>query len=164
MATHPRHHSRGGAAATALFLEIFRLDRELMGAVDALISDLGLTGARWQVLGAIALAGVSLPVAHIARNMGQSRQSVQRVVDDLAAQGLVDFAANPHHRRAKLVVLTAAGRTAYEAAMARQAPWVNRLAADLDPPEIDAAFRVLRAFRRVLERRPPAETVDPSRP
>src|SRR5947208_9580394 len=49
--------------------------------------------------------------AHIARQMGLTRQSVQRTVDLLAADGLVAFADNQHHRRAKLVDFTPRGST-----------------------------------------------------
>src|SRR5271166_4204772 len=93
-------------AISELILEVFRLNGRLLEAGDALVADIGLTSARWQVLGAVALSAVPLPVAHIARNMGLARQSVQRLVDEMLADGLVRHAPNPHHRRAKLVLLT----------------------------------------------------------
>ena len=130
-------------ALTELMLEIFRLNGRLLNSGDRLVADIGLTSARWQVLGAIALAGNRLPVAHIARNMGLTRQAVQRVVNELAAAGLLDFAPNPYHRRAHLVVLTAQGTDAYRAAMDRQAPWARQLAQALDEQEIRRATRVL---------------------
>ena len=148
-------HSPAGAAATALILETFRFHGALILAGDALTADLGLTSARWQVIGAIALAREPLPVAQIARNMGRARQSVQRVANELVAGGLLAFAANPNHRRAKLVRLTDAGRTAYRATVARQVPWANDLAADLAPDAIEAALRVVRAMRQRLEETDP---------
>jgi DNA-binding MarR family transcriptional regulator len=140
-----------GEALTELFLAVFRLNGRLLAGGDRLVADLGLTSARWQVLGAVALAGTSLPVAHVARNMGLTRQAVQRLVNELAADGLVAFAPNPHHRRARLVRLTATGEDAYRAATDLQAPWVNRLAAGLDVWEIEAARRVAQALIRRLE-------------
>jgi DNA-binding MarR family transcriptional regulator len=115
------------------------------------VADLGLTSARWQVLGAVALAWTPLPVARVARNMGLSRQAVQRLVNDLAAGGLVEFAPNPYHRRARLVRLTAAGEHAFRAADDRRAPWVDRLAGDLDARDVGVALRVARALIRRLE-------------
>src|SRR5450631_744716 len=100
-------------AVTELVLEVFRLNGEILASGDELVGDIGLTSARWQVLGAIALAPNPLPVAHLARNMGMARQSVQRLVDDMKAEGLVDHALNQHHRRAKLVVLTEKGEIAF---------------------------------------------------
>src|SRR5580692_5638576 len=104
-------------ALTQLIIETFRLNGRLLAAGDALVADLGLSSARWQVIGAVGLAAAPLPVAQIARNMGLTRQAVQRVVNDLGRMGLVRHAPNPHHRRAKLVLLTAAGRAAYAAAL-----------------------------------------------
>jgi len=138
-------------ALTELMLEVFRVNGRLLTSGDRLVADIGLTSARWQVLGAIALAGNRLPVAHVARNMGLTRQAVQRVVNELAAAGLVDFAPNPYHRRAHLVVLTASGSDAYRAAMDRQAPWARQLAQALDKDEIRLAARVLRSVVQQLE-------------
>ncbi|WP_245293223.1 MarR family winged helix-turn-helix transcriptional regulator [Mongoliimonas terrestris] len=137
-------------AITDLVLETFRLNGALLASGDALIADLGLTSARWQVLGAIAYAPQPLPVAHIARNMGLTRQAVQRLVNEMAADGLLDMAPNPHHRRAKLVILTAAGHAVFEAAMARQKPWAEALGRDLTAADIDGARRVLAALRSRL--------------
>jgi DNA-binding MarR family transcriptional regulator len=138
-------------ALTELVLEVFRLNGRLLTSGDRLVADMGLTSARWQVLGAIALAGNRLPVAHIARNMGLTRQAVQRVVNELAAAGFVDFGPNPYHRRAHLVVLTAQGSNAYRAVMHRQVPWASRLAQGLDEHEIRLATRVLRTLVQRLE-------------
>lgn len=96
-----------------LALEVFRLNGALIAAGDALTAPLGLTSARWQVMGAVAEARGGLPVAGIARNMGLVRQSVQRVADDLVAEGILRFAPNPHHRRARLVQLTARGEALF---------------------------------------------------
>lgn len=137
-------------ALTDLVLDVFRLNGALLAEGDALVLDLGLTSARWQVLGAIALSPVRLPVAHIARNMGLTRQAVQRVVDDMRADGLVQLEPNPHHRRAMLVIMTEQGEAAYAQAGARQERWAGKLAADLSPLAIEAASTLLRTLRQRL--------------
>lgn len=138
-------------AFTKLVLEIFRLNGELIEVGDALVDDIGLTSARWQVLGAIALATQPLPVAHLARNMGLARQSVQRIVDDLKKDGLVLYAPNQHHRRAMLVLMTAAGKAAYEVAMKRQKKWADSIVTGLSPQVMDTARNTLVELRRRLE-------------
>ncbi len=138
-----------GTAFTGLILEIFRVNGLLLAAGDRLTGDLGLSSARWQVMGAID--GAPLPVAQIARNMGLTRQAVQRVANVVAEAGLVEFAENPDHRRAKLVCLTAAGRAVLEAINQRQIEWSNRLAERQDVAEIEAALGVMQSFRRRLE-------------
>src|ERR1700687_2833621 len=124
------------AAITDLIVEIFRLNGRLLAAGDALVADVGLTSARWQVLGAMALSPVPLPVAQIARNMGLTRQAVQRLVNEMERDGLVQFAPNPHHQRAKLVLLSSQGKTAFAAAMRRQGPWADDLATGLSGKQI----------------------------
>jgi DNA-binding MarR family transcriptional regulator len=152
MKTKQADSTPAGAALTELMLETFRLNGRLLAAGDRLVAPIGLTSARWQVLGAVALAGQPLPVAYIARNMGLTRQAVQRVANELAADGLIDFADNPHHRRARLVTLTAAGNKAYTSAMTRHTNWSNALGEHLIPRTISGALRVMRALRSALER------------
>jgi len=134
---------------TELVLEIFRMNGLLLAVGDRLTRELGLTSARWQVLG--ALVDGPLTVAQIARNMGLKRQSVQRLVDVLSEQGILIFEDNPHHRRAKLVLLTEAGRSKYEQISEIQARWVNSVSGDLDVKELDAAVALLRDIEVQLQ-------------
>jgi DNA-binding MarR family transcriptional regulator len=133
-----------------LVLSVFRLNGQLIDAGNRLVLDIGLTSAWWQVLGALDLSPVPLPVAHIARNLGLARQSVQRVADLLAEKGLVQFEANPHHQRAKLVVLTQRGRAAAKSAEERQRPWARELAAGLSLERISTTLDVLTHMNKHL--------------
>jgi DNA-binding MarR family transcriptional regulator len=134
-----------------LILEVFRLNGRMLAAGDALTAPLGLSSARWQVLGAIALSPIASPVAHLARNMGLTRQAVQRVANELASAGFVTWRDNPHHRRAKLLVLTEKGAAAFEKAMALQRPWLEALTKGLDAGLVAQAHDVLRTLRQRLE-------------
>lgn len=145
-------------ALTDLILETFRLNGRLLAAGDALVADAGLTSARWQVLGAMALSPVPLPVAHVARNMGLTRQAVQRLVNEMERDGLVRFMPNPHHQRARLVILTPRGKAAYDAAMKRQEPWARSLVNRMSAERIAAAAVTLRTIRQRLDERPERET------
>lgn len=148
--THP-DHTREGASLTELILEVFKLHGRLLSAGDQLVASLGLTSARWQVLGAIAMAGAPQPVANIARNMGLTRQAVQRVVNELDAEGFLTLTPNPHHQRAKLVVLTKSGAKAFHDAAKRQAPWANQLARRISARDIRASLGVVREIATRLE-------------
>ena len=141
-----------------LVLEIFRLNGRLIAAGDALVAEIGLTSARWQVIGAIALQPVPATVAHVAHAMGLTRQSVQRIADELEKAGVVAFRPNPRHKRAKLIALTAKGIALNRAAMARQRPWAKRLAAGLDRAELEAARDILARLRVRLEETPQSES------
>jgi len=83
--------------------------------------------------------------------MGANRQNVQRIVNDLVQDGLLEFQPNPHHRRAQLVLLTEAGKAAFDQALKLQAPWINELAQGLEVDEIQATHRVLNQLRNRLE-------------
>lgn len=152
-----RQRHAAGSAVSLLILDVFRLNGRLLAEGDRLVADLGLTSARWQVLGAIALAPTPQPVAWIARSMGLYRQGVQRIANELAEEGFVAFADNPHHRRAKLVTLTAKGRSACAAADRLQKPWVNALGKGLSAGDLATTRRVLTILRERLDEMAPAE-------
>ena len=105
-----------------LIVEVFRLNGLLLATADRLVSKFGLTGARWQVLGAIVKLGVPETTARLARNMGLTRQSVQRVVNEMVSEGMLTFEENPHHKRSKLVIMTPKGERAFERALELQGP------------------------------------------
>lgn len=140
-----------GEALTRVVLDLFRLTSLLLTAGDRLVAGLALTSARWQVLGAVIAAGQPLPVAWLARNLGANRQNVQRIINDLEKEGLVTLEANPHHRRAQLVVLTDKGEQTFDAAMRLQAPWIDRLAGGISMKDLQTFHRVIVALRDNLE-------------
>jgi DNA-binding MarR family transcriptional regulator len=140
-----------GDALTDLILDLFRLNSLILTAGDRLVAPLKLTSARWQILGAMVAAERPLPVAWLARGMGANRQNVQRIINDLHKAGLVAFAANPHHRRAQLVVLTDKGKQAFDAAMRLQAPWINSLGEGVSVKDIQTMHRVIVTLRKKLE-------------
>ena len=83
------------------------MNGRLLAEGDRLTRDFGQTSARWQVLGAVLHK--AQPVAAIVRDMGITRQRVQRTADLLEGEGLVEHVDNPAHRRGKLVRLTREG-------------------------------------------------------
>jgi len=89
---------------------VFRLNGQLLAIGESLARPAGLTAAWWQVLAAVLDQPRS--VADIARTIGTTRQSVQRIADLLVDRGLADYQANPAHRRAKLLCPTPAGHDA----------------------------------------------------
>ncbi|MBB5576614.1 MULTISPECIES: MarR family winged helix-turn-helix transcriptional regulator [Rhizobium] len=140
-----------GIALTSIFLDLFRLNNRLLASGDRMVASLGLTIARWQVLGSIIAADRPQPVAWLARDMGANRQNVQRIVNDLEKEGLVSFQPNPHHRRAQLVVLSSKGKQTYEAAMSLQVPWVNEMSDGLRLEDIETMHRVMSALLEKLD-------------
>jgi len=143
-------HTAAGAALSGSVLDLFKLSSQMLAAGDRLVADLGLTSARWQVLGIIVSAERPQPVAWLARDMGANRQNVQRIDNDLERKGLVAFDPNPHHRRASLVILTDKGQQAFDAAMRLQASWINKLAEGLSVEAIETTHKVVTAVLQKL--------------
>jgi DNA-binding MarR family transcriptional regulator len=131
-------------AFTQLILETFRFNGRLLTAGDRLTKELGLSSALWQMLGAIDQA--PLTVAQIARNMGLTRQSVRRTAHVLREKGFIEFQENPNHQRAKFVVLTKPGSNVLDRATKIQIDWSNRIAQDLNAPELNAAMQIIRTL------------------
>jgi DNA-binding MarR family transcriptional regulator len=145
------HRTPEGETATQVILSTFRANGLLLAAGDRLTADQRLTAARWQVLGAIALAERPLTVPQIARRMGLTRQSVHATVQRLLRDGLLELVPNADHRRSPLVRLTQPGRASYAAADRRQAAWANRLAAGIGRADLETTARVLEELCRRLE-------------
>jgi DNA-binding MarR family transcriptional regulator len=145
-----------GDAFTALILRVFRLNGLLLSAADALAGPTRLTAARWQVLGAVLRE--PLTVSQIARAMGLTRQSVQRLADALVADGLATYMPNPAHRRAKLLRPTAEGWAAIDVIRPRQHAWTNAVTDDITVSDLRAALATLDRLIGRVERTP----IDPA--
>jgi DNA-binding MarR family transcriptional regulator len=135
---------------SAAALTAFKLNGQFLALAEDLARPVGLTAAWWQVLGAVVHH--PLPVAGIAREMGITRQSVQRIADLLAVNGLAEYRDNPAHRRAKLLAPTDAGREA----MGRIGP-AHRVAAGalteaMGHDEMVAAVGALRRLSDALDK------------
>jgi DNA-binding MarR family transcriptional regulator len=124
----------------------FRLNGQFLGLAEELARPVGLTAARWQVLGAVLTEPLS--VAGIARAMGITRQSVQRIADLLVDDGLAVYRDNPAHRRAKLLAPTDAGRAAVDRISPAHRRAARALAAELGPTRL---AEVLAAMQRLSE-------------
>lgn len=133
-----------GDALSGLVVQVLRLAAALTEAGDALAAPAGQSSARWQVLAAVEHAPHS--VASVARRLGHSRQSVQRLADLVVADGLARYRPNPGHRRAKLLELTADGLATLRTIQAAQAHWARQLADQFDPAELESATAVLTAL------------------
>lgn len=149
--TPERTRTPEGDAATDVVLETFRASGLLLAAGDRLAAQEGLTAARWQVLGAVALAGRPLTVPQVARRMGLTRQAVQASVNRLLSQALVEVGENPDHRRSPLIWLTEAGNHKYAAVDRRQIRWISELSAGLKVSDLANAARVLHDLSDRLE-------------
>lgn len=138
-----------GLVFSDLVLEVFRVNRLLLDAGDVLTEPVGLNSARWQVLGVVEHGPI--PVPHVARIMGLTRQAVQHTADNLAAEGLIAYRDNPHHRRAKLMAITPQGQKLLADVQQRHSVWANGVAEHLQIDDLRTALEVLGHIRERLE-------------
>lgn len=137
-------HSSKRVLFLDLVLSIFRLNGQLIAEGDAMTEQLGLTHARWKVIGAIALSSAGLTVPGIARVLGQSRQAVQRITDVMVEDGLLAYTNNPKHKRSVLVTLTDQGKDVYNTLREVQDPWAIEATDDVPVEELETALRLIR--------------------
>ena len=127
-----------------LVLSVFRLNGLLIAQGDDMTEGLGLTLARWKVIGAIALSNNGLTVPGIARVLGQSRQAVQRITDVMVEDGLLEYHENPKHKRSVLVLLSNQGKEIYNTLREVQDPWAIDATQDIPVEELETALRLIR--------------------
>jgi DNA-binding MarR family transcriptional regulator len=92
-----------------LFAELFEASAVGRRAGEEIAGVVGQTQARWQTLWTIG--DVPLTVPQIGRRLGVTRQAIQRLVNELANEALVELVDNPDHKTSPLVSLTPEGRT-----------------------------------------------------
>jgi DNA-binding MarR family transcriptional regulator len=100
-------------ALTRAVLAVFRANGALLAWGDRFAQAEGLTSARWQMLGALALAGEPLAAPRIAEVMGVTRQGAQKQLDLLVEERLVERLANPGNARSPLYRLSRRGASTY---------------------------------------------------
>jgi DNA-binding MarR family transcriptional regulator len=138
-----------GSAFIELTREIFHLNGLLLEAGNQLTAPVGLSSARWQILGIVEHGPE--PVANIARIWGLTRQGVQQTADALCDDGFTEYLENPHHRRAKLVSITKKGTRALEYVRTQQASWANGIGEQSKLKDLQIAVSHLQTLRAILE-------------
>lgn len=112
-------------------------------------SDLGRTER--VVLNAVVEADHPPTVPQIGRALAYPRQLIQRAVNSLVAEGLMNTRTNPEHKRAPLLTATPAGLALKRRADKRAAIIAAELEADLDIGSVLAATAALNNIRRQVE-------------
>ena len=134
---------------SSIALSVFRLNGQLIEWGNHFSHPHGLTSARWQVLGAIALAPQPPNIPQIAATIGVTRQGVLKQINLLVEEGLVQPQANPAHKRSPLYSLTPKGQTIFKALRERWQKHVGEIATGFSATDLDAAIRVLSGMSQV---------------
>jgi DNA-binding MarR family transcriptional regulator len=130
-------------AITELMLEVaqcfFRI--RSLGKKRGFITSWG--GGAFGFMRSLALLG-SLTVPQIAQMRPTSRQRMQRLANELAAEGLVKFIDNPKHRRSHLVQLTRKGNARYRQLNARLLAVASTMGVALSEADIRKTTKIVR--------------------
>lgn len=144
-----RHISRAGESLTSLIVPVIRLGASFSRAGETIAATGGQTLARWLVLETVREAPAT--VAQIARGLGYTRQSVQRVADLLAQDGLTQYSINPAHQRSQLVRISPQGRKTLAAIQRAQRVWADRVGSEIGEAELGKANAVVDNLTRILK-------------
>jgi DNA-binding MarR family transcriptional regulator len=151
-AARPIADSKAEAVAE-LMLEVaqcfFRI--RALGQKTGLITSWG--GGAFGFMRSLALLG-PLTVPQIAEMRPTSRQRMQRLADELAAEGLVKFVDNPRHRRSKLVQLTPKGEARYRAMNARLLTIASTMGLPLSEADVRKTAAIVRHLSDDIKARP----------
>jgi len=130
-------------------IAVFRANGALLRNGDRLTKSIGQSSAQWHVMGQVEFSPST--VAQIARNMGQARQSVQRVADQLVSEGLAVYDEKPGDKRTKLLRLTARGEAVMHQIGAKQTSWTRMIAPQLGSERLLQAASLLEELAEILE-------------
>jgi DNA-binding MarR family transcriptional regulator len=132
---------------------------------DQIARGAGQSLARWEVLYVIGTTPVTVPA--VARRLGRTRQSVQRVVDRLVGEGLVVPRPNAGHRRSPLLALTDAGQATLAAMNQAAGAQHTLVLQEFSPEAIDALTTTLHRLTSLARRgrpQPAAATAEGAHP
>ncbi|MBU1048716.1 MarR family transcriptional regulator [Candidatus Bipolaricaulota bacterium] len=141
------------ALGAELTLSLFKLNGQMLSAGEALTRPVGLTVARWQVLGACLREPQT--ASGISRQMGISRQAVQRVANRLLAESLLASSDNPAHKRAPLLAATQAGRDAIKRIAPEQTAFSQRIVKAFGRAKLESLISELQRLSAVIDETSP---------
>ncbi|WP_036945622.1 MarR family winged helix-turn-helix transcriptional regulator [Pseudanabaena sp. PCC 6802] len=144
------HETANGEAMQELMLEtisVFFLLRAVgkrIGAVTA------TDGGYWGILRSLKVEGAQT-VPQIARSRPVSRQHVQKLANEMIAEGVIESISNPAHQKSKLLQITAKGELVFQEISERIAQEAESLAQDMDIDELQISIKVLRRLSKQLK-------------
>lgn len=125
------------------------LARQWRRQLDTELAAAGLSDASWAPLMHLAEGGDGISQSELALRVSLDGSSLVRLIDLLEERGMIERQVDPNDRRARRIVLTAAGRTEVAAIRARLLEIECRMLADLDDP---ALAQMIDGFTRIETR------------
>jgi DNA-binding MarR family transcriptional regulator len=143
---------RTEALAITLFSEMFMADQLARAALTRALPK-GMELSHFSVLNHMASAGGDRTPAQLAKIFYVTRGAMTNTLGKLEWAGYVHISPDWEDARRKLVVISPAGRSARNAALAALTPILNEVVSDIGPDRVKAVIPVLREVRNQFERR-----------
>jgi DNA-binding MarR family transcriptional regulator len=96
-------------------------------------------------------------VPQLARSLWLPRQVIQRLADDIAALGLLEWRPNPAHKRSRLARLTETGTALFERLHSAELALLEHLAGDLSADDVATTVRVMARLTSAVRAVSPAD-------
>lgn len=131
--------------------EMTRGRSRLTSVIARMQKDARYKGLAATVLTAVVRAGTPPTVPQIGRSLGLPRQTIQRHVDQLVADGMVRLVHNPDHKRAMRLEATDAGRACYARSNDATKQWAVDFVEGMDRDALAKTVATMREIRKKLE-------------
>lgn len=138
------------AAVDELTLTTALLYFRMRKAAEEMLDDGAQSAGRRSILKSLSSGGPQT-VPQMARLRAVSRQHIQKLVNGLLADELVELVDNPAHKRSRLVQITAAGKEVAEATAQREAQILPELSRGIALEDIHTATGVLKSLKAAFE-------------
>ena len=121
--------------------------RSIEDRLEGVLTEVGLTSAKYQAIDALARAGEPLTLSELASQLKCVRSNITQLVDRLEADGLVERVDDPTDRRAVRAIVTPLGMKRKAAGAEAVGRLQAEVAAHVAPAERAVLNRVLAALK-----------------
>ena len=138
------------AALESVLTETVSLFHKLTRAAADIHGKGELTAALRGLLKGLSMTGPQ-SVPQMARSRPVSRQLIQKLVNVLRDEDLVELVKNPAHKRSILVRLTSKGESAVKEMIRKERELLSKVPIPVSAEELDNTAQTLRAIKTFLE-------------
>jgi DNA-binding MarR family transcriptional regulator len=140
----------GNPAVESVLAEASALFHRMRHDIECLHAQGQVSSGRRSVMRGLAKLGRQT-VPEMARARPVARQYMQRIVNELTDDGLVESVENPAHKRSSLIQLTAKGKRQLDEMTAREQELLSGLQVKATKEELMQAAETLRRIRELFE-------------
>ena len=138
-----RDKTKEALLVTDVIRSCLRLSARAVKTGNRLVKDFGLTSSKWQLMGELYFAESLFTMSGLSRQMGLSRQAVQKLARVMIKDNIIETRQNPDDFRAPFLALTVAGSNLYRQTIETEGVFTNQVGNFFDAQELRVAMEVL---------------------